>query len=453
MSLAWDSDYKAAKQAFWSDLEGGPLSEIWIIISILTLAMALSRTLAAAVTKILSQKLSKLLHSWGVLDFCSIVLPALTAQTRPDLHYSLIISLSIAIAITALISGSLSFSGTPEKLAALNAKRKPFLSAYRAVMMLSTAVAILAVDFPIFPRRFAKTERYGTSLMDVGVGSFLFSNALVARNRGSPKASLKERFLRSFGAAAPLLALGAIRTVSVKSIEYVEHVTEYGVHWNFFFTLGGVSLIATAVNLGPRASALFGAILTLSHQTALIWAGLADWIAHAPRTTLISMNKEGIASLPGYTVLWMFGTAMGAAVAARHSFQGWVKSFFVLVAANLIAVAALTALPLHVEPVSRQSANAAYIVFVLAFNIFGVAAFLALDLFLAPGATPLVDAINRNQLAVFLFANAATGAVNTFVPTIYTPDSIAWLILAAYLAAVCFFAITLDKANVTLKFW
>ena len=58
--------------------------------------------------------------------------------------------------------------------------KRNFISAFRANVNLATAASILAVDFVIFPRRFCKAETYGTGLMDVGVGAYIISNAIVS---------------------------------------------------------------------------------------------------------------------------------------------------------------------------------------------------------------------------------------------------------------------------------
>ena len=119
--------------------------------------------------------------------------------------------------------------------------RLPYISNYRAYVVMATAIGILAVDFTVFPRRLAKTETYGTGLMDVGVGAFIFSNAIVSHDAKSRliqnRHGIAMAVLHSIRSSLPLLVLGALRLVSIKSTDYQEHVSEYGVHWNFFFTL------------------------------------------------------------------------------------------------------------------------------------------------------------------------------------------------------------------------
>jgi phosphatidylinositol glycan class W len=57
---------------------------------------------------------------------------------------------------------------------------KSSISVFRAFLQYATICAILAVDFHVFPRSFAKTETFGVSLMDIGVGGYVFSSGLVA---------------------------------------------------------------------------------------------------------------------------------------------------------------------------------------------------------------------------------------------------------------------------------
>ena len=64
---------------------------------------------------------------------------------------------------------------------------QPYVAAYRCSVLLGTCAAILAVDFRVFPLRLAKTAVAGTSLMDLGAGSFAFAHGARARH-GTPRA-------------------------------------------------------------------------------------------------------------------------------------------------------------------------------------------------------------------------------------------------------------------------
>ena len=95
-----------------------------------------------------------------------------------------------------------------------------FLSNYRASMLLVTSICIFGVDFQVFPRRFAKTEDLGFGVMDIGVGSFVFSAGLVAPLT-IPK--WKNHLLnRSF----ILICLGLLKYISTKLVDYHNHVSE-----------------------------------------------------------------------------------------------------------------------------------------------------------------------------------------------------------------------------------
>ena len=206
---------------------------------------------------------------------------------------------------------------------------KPFITTYRGAMMISTCTSILAVDFPaVFPRRFAKTESFGTSLMDLGVGSFVFAAGIVAARQqikeqksGSP--SVVARFQNAMRHSLPLVILGLVRLWSVKGLDYAEHVSEYGVHWNFFFTL----------SILPLASALLQPILKyfpsyglLAFLIAIGWEialnvvyDLKRYITLSERKPddWLSQNREGVYSLIGYLAIFIAGMGIGTGILPR----------------------------------------------------------------------------------------------------------------------------------------
>lgn len=187
-----------------------------------------------------------------LLEYVTIVLPGVLLFTvLADYCISLLVftfSLSLLLILFALWRVPNPLSTLRQALNVPYPKRLPFVTLGRTYVNLFTAIAILAVDFHIYPRRLAKAETYGTGLMDIGVGCFLLAHGTTA-----PEARHLEYFksvptlktyVRSVSvtlrAVLPLFVLGLLRFLAVKSTDYQEHVSEYGVHWNFFFTIAVV---------------------------------------------------------------------------------------------------------------------------------------------------------------------------------------------------------------------
>ncbi|KAH9704099.1 GWT1 family protein expressed [Citrus sinensis] len=232
----------------------------------------------------------------------------------------------------------------------------------------------------IFPRENAKTETYGTGLMDLGVGSFVFANAIVSRQARNIQSIVYEEMMFSPGicfleyeitsaflhsmyvsmnicavkvrdidighrnwksalkSTGPLILLGFGRIVSTTGVDYQVHVGEYGVHWNFFFTLAAVSILTSIINIRPKYCGILGSVILI-----------------------------------GYWGLYLVGVQLGHYIffgnnsqsASRSNKAAFIKTWLLGILTGLLTLL----LDRHIERVSRRMCNLAYVTWIASLNL------------------------------------------------------------------------------------
>lgn len=356
--------------------------------------------------------------------------------------------------------------------------------------MIITCLAILAVDFKVFPRRFAKVETWGTSLMDLGVGSFVFSAGVVSarpilKDRLAGRTtSLRLRLYLSGKHSLPLFILGLVRISSVKSLDLAEHATEFGIHWNFFFTLAllppSMALVESLTAIAP-STALLSLALGGIYQLILEFTNLKVFILTAARTDLFRQNREGIFSFFGYLAIFIAGQAAGLDILPRRSGSDSVIASAYTQRRRLLTRLTLTSVfwttifflttsykyGLNLR-VSRRLANFPYVLWVAAFNSTQLTLFCAIETWAFPkvynasdkfsesketekATSKVLWAFNRNGLAIFLLANPLTGLVNLTVNTLTIGRERAMGVLLVYSVILTVVAMALDRWNISIK--
>ncbi|CAL5432300.1 unnamed protein product [Camellia sinensis] len=380
------------------------------------------------------------------IDFLSIVLPMLLFLTAKR------------------------YGASPYLEDKVDSLRKNISSLTKVILqMIITCLCILAVDFKIFPRRYAKTETYGTSLygsrgrlicIDKFIG-FKASSGLL--NIGKLRDALQS--------TSPLIILGIARLVSTASVDYqgivnqkkggfvviddIEarghvgrdeyvgpvHVGEYGVQWNFFFTLAAVSILTSIINVPPKYSGILGSLILLGYQVCLIHGLNVYLLSNKRGIDIISQNKEGICSIfdvrlvdyftvskagitwdtifmramhdlkaaeivlfwkwDGYWGMYLIGVQLGSYLFFGNSEQVLRSNKWARIRVWLLTML----LDRHVERVSRRMCNAAYVTFVLAQNLQVLAILMLSDYIPGHKISVLEQAFNRNLLGSFLLAN------------------------------------------------
>ncbi|KAI5927335.1 GWT1-domain-containing protein [Camillea tinctor] len=488
--------YKQMKEDFVSNLSGGSVTEINYVTAVGPIAFVLWSVLQSRqsffkpykplsfvvdfILNVVAPLLGMTLYSDTPLLLCGLFLvPAIFVYALPP-------NPAASRKKLKLPPGSQSQKAS-SALGVLSTK--PFLTTYRGSMLVLTCLAILAVDFRLFPRRFAKVETWGTSLMDVGVGSFVFSAGVVAarpmlKERAQGRTTpLGQRLLYSMRHSFPLLVLGIVRLISVKGLDYAEHVTEYGVHWNFFFTLGFlppfVAIFQSALNVIPSYAAI-ALLLGVLYQVVLESTPLKAFILTAPRVDLFSMNREGICSFVGYLAIFLAGQDAGMFVLPRsinprsrvsHSTQRTTLLLIMAVWSGIWTVLYFFTTNFSYGAgldVSRRLANLPYILWIAAFNSAQILACCVIETVFFPSFYSAVDAkseqeayetatsrvlrsFNKNGLAIFLLANLMTGLVNMTVPTLDVGPAGTMGILVGYSAVITSVAVALDAWNISIK--
>lgn len=336
------------------------------------------------------------------------------------------------------------------------------------------------------------------SLMDYGVGSFMVSTACTSKfARGVVTGGFREAFsIKRFA----VLLLGVSRLISVKVLNYQEHVSEYGVHWNFFVTLYCVWVVADILHsyLTRKAISFVAIALLIGYQIFLNLFGGTQYIFDSSRGNFVDANKEGIYSLFGYISLYLLmeviyfyffhadphcdekptpsssvsgekpqqeseAVRVSSQPDAASAQQGQQSNPSFQVAANpgasklfnqvpgfdvkfalrlggfsLFVWALWLLLATTVQPTSRRLCNITYVCFSIALSCSLILATYVVDV-LGDKALSIstLTLMNTHSLAVFLIANVATGIVNMTMKTIHSSVAESLTVMMAYTFVVC----------------
>jgi phosphatidylinositol glycan class W len=325
---------------------------------------------------------------------------------------------------------------SPTNLQSNNKSYSRIIENFRGQILIVTCICILAVDFAIFPRRYAKTEDYGYSGMDLGVGLFALAHGMVSSEARNKQTNLKELFLENF----ILIILGLIRLISIKYFSYVEHISEYGIHWNFFLTLCFMKLIGNCLLMITKNILILIFITLLFHEFILLkYFQFDQYLISSDniRMNFIDANREGIFSLGGYVCLYLIGIYIGRLVMTNERDQQF-QYMSIRFTISTIILCGISSNP------SRKLCNLSYISSTTGLACMCMAGFSVVQwLLLRKGLfieSILLKNVNQKGLDTFLFANVFTGIINLNINTIDTSNFISLMIILIYMFIVTVFA-------------
>ncbi|XP_044751943.1 phosphatidylinositol-glycan biosynthesis class W protein-like [Coccinella septempunctata] len=392
------------------------------------------------------------------LEFITLLLPMVLTITILSSYIYAVITISFILCLSLFYLAQQQPPQAVHKFEGIEDKRIPFITNARATINILSVIAILAVDFPVFPRRFAKTSTYGFSLMDLGVGLYIFANSIV-----SPEClNRKDSIAKIVKSCIPLMILGLLRLVFTKSLDYHVPVSEYGVHWNFFFTLLLTKCISslTVRTAHVKHMRTFSIIILISHELLLQFFLQDIVMGNEPRTNFFLANKEGISSILGYVSLYIYAVYYGHIL--NEEVYGFTKVYanIKMFISHLIITGTLAFICNMKLGTSRRLINSSYCFWVVFVGILAAFLFYLGELLQRFAfaknknyiKSPYIyKAINSNALIFFLLGNIFTGTINFVCNARDVSDPLALFILVMYIFILALIMCGLHEKKFKLK--
>lgn len=379
------------------------------------------------------------------IEFLILFAPFTLAITILESYtYHLVIGLGLVtwtLALRLLISGEPLLRLISDKKVSNALEPRGLLSSLLATLMLSVTVCILCVDFPIFPRRGAKTYDFGFSIMDAGIGAFIaFSGAVSPEAKHAVESSTDRTIQTKLGlvgktlsSSIPLIVLSCVRLFLIRYLGYREITEEYGNHLNFFAVLAAVKLISCFVYclIGRRVKLNYvGTALIVMYQIFLNYYAIDNILSDNSRTNFFMANKEGFLSIIGLTGYHLVYTRLPLIIddaSKTHKRYGITQTLKALLRLAAPAILGLILMHNFVQPSSRRISNASYICWSACMVIFllgcevtvnsGIAALQRRYHNVDDFGSKIYRSFSQNAMPMFLLANLLTGTINFIFDT------------------------------------
>ncbi|XP_075211449.1 uncharacterized protein LOC142318823 [Lycorma delicatula] len=461
MEENFNLSYKELHEMFMENHNGTSLQETLIIQSPIPFAIFLSVYIVKNIDRFFKKKTFYISFLLFIIEFIVLVVSQILLFTIPDYKFyiNLLLYCSSCYIFVIICLGYMKETIVAKKSTIsliqtqLGGKR-PYITFFRTSVNLTTTICILAVDFVSFPRSLAKTESFGFSLMDTGVGYFVVCNGLVGSHVFKCNAGRNVRINllgKQLKQNSILIALGLLRLLSTKSVDYQNHYSEYGVHWNFFLTLALTRFIAslTLSYIEINEVKYLAFIIMVLHQVILS-SGIQNWVvSDVPRDNMVTANREGIFSLLGYIVLYFIAVDIGNKLNLKLTSFGQDLKLLLKLFFSTILLYGFVVILNNYFKCSRRLANITFISWIIMLVLFLLTLCLLFELLLrlTNGPKNLSDdcnivpsillSINYNALPYFLICNVLTGVINLSLETLYVSKIVSIIILVLYMFIAC----------------